>query len=186
MSNQYSMKGSVKPLKGGVVTSNYGNFETLTATNLQLENISVVGLLEDGIFENVIIKDSEILNTVIGAQSPNVAYFTDLSTTQNVTFKSNIFGSDVYWDPSNLVFNINNAALNVGGCSYLGNIEICENYIRATNEDGDINIYPKDIGSIYLNGPVYNSTSIGNFYSEINNGGATFNVRDNLLFVSTQ
>lgn len=186
MSNQYSMKGSVKPLKGGVVTSNYGNFETLTATNLQLENISVVGLLEDGIFENVIIKDSEIINTVIGAQSPNVGYFTDLYTTQNVTFRSNVFGSDVTWDPSELSFNINNASLRVNGCSYLGNIEICENHIRATNPDGNINIYPKDSGTVYVTGPLYNSTSIGNFYTEVLNGNVILNSARDLLFTSSR
>lgn len=186
MSNQYSMKGSVKPLKGGVVTSNYGNFETLTATNLQLENINVVGLLEDGIFESVIIKDSEIINTVIGAQSPNVGYFTDLYATQNVTFRSNIFGSDVTWDPSNLIFSINNSSFRVNGCSYLGNIEICENYIRATNPDGNINIHPKDSGSVYVNGPFYNSTSIGNFYTEVLNGNIILNSKLDLLFNSTR
>ena len=186
MSNQYSMKGSVKPLKGGVVTSNYGNFETLTATNLQLENISVVGLLEDGIFENVIIKDSEIINTVIGAQSPNVGYFTDLYATQNVTFRSNVFGSDVTWDPSTLTFSINNSSFIVNGCSYLGNIEICENYIRATNPDGNINIHPKDSGSVYVNGPFYNSTSIGNFYTDVLNGNVILNSKFDLLFNSTR
>ena len=186
MSNQYSMKGSVKPLKGGVVTSNYGNFETLTATNLQLENINIVGLLEDGIFESVIIKDSEIINTVIGAQSPNVGYFTDLYSTQNVTFRSNIFGSDVTWDPSTLIFSINNSSFRVNGCSYLGNIEICENYIRATNPDGNINIHPKDSGSVYVNGPFYNSTSIGNFYTEVLNGSVILNSKFDLLFNSTR
>ena len=186
MSNQYSMKGSVKPLKGGVVTSNYGNFETLTATNLQLENINIVGLLEDGIFESVIIKDSEIINTVIGAQSPNVGYFTDLYATQNVTFRSNVFGSDVTWDPSTLIFSINNSSFRVNGCSYLGNIEICENYIRATNPDGNINIHPKDSGSVYVNGPFYNSTSIGNFYTEVLNGSVILNSKFDLLFNSTR
>lgn len=185
MSNQYSMKGSVKPLKGGVVTSNYGNFETLTATNLQLENISIVGLLEDGIFENVIIKDSEIINTVIGAQSPNVGYFTDLYATQNVTFRSNIFGSDVTWDPSTLIFSVNNSSFMVNGCSYLGNIEICENYIRATNPDGNINIYPRDSGSVYVNGPFYNSTSSGNFYTDVLDGSVILNSKFDLLFNST-
>lgn len=186
MSNQYSMKGSVKPLKGGVVTSNYGNFETLTATNLQLENINIVGLLEDGIFESVIIKDSEIINTVIGAQSPNVGYFTDLYATQNVTFRSNVFGSDVTWDPSTLIFSINNSSFRVNGCSYLGNIEICENYIRATNPDGNINIHPKDSGSVYVNGPFYNSTSVGNFYTEVLNGSVILNSKFDLLFNSTR
>jgi hypothetical protein len=180
------MKGSVKPLKGGVVTSNYGNFETLTATNLQLENINIVGLLEDGIFESVIIKDSEIINTVIGAQSPNVGYFTDLYATQNVTFRSNVFGSDVTWDPSTLIFSINNSSFRVNGCSYLGNIEICENYIRATNPDGNINIHPKDSGSVYVNGPFYNSTSIGNFYTEVLNGSVILNSKFDLLFNSTR
>lgn len=186
MSNQYSMKGSVKPLKGGIVTSNYGNFDTLTATNLQLENINVVGLLEDGIFENVTIKNSEIINTVIGAQSPNVGYFTNLYTTQNVGFTSNVFGSDVTWDPSTLTFSVNNSSFRVNGCSYLGNIEICQNYIRATNPDGNINIYPKDSGSIYVNGPFYSSASLGNFYTEVLNGNIILNSNRDLLFTSSR
>jgi hypothetical protein len=100
MSNQFSMKGSTKPLKGMTVSSNFGSFETLTATNLQLESINIAGLFEDGVFQNVVIKDSQIFNTVIGAEGPNVGYFSDLRTNQDVKFISNVFGSYVQWDPN--------------------------------------------------------------------------------------
>jgi hypothetical protein len=179
------MKPSAKPLKGMTVTSNFGSFETLTATNLQLESINIAGLFEDGVFQNVVIKDSQIFNTVIGAEGPNVGYFSDLYTNQNVKFISNQFGSYVEWDPSNAIFSINNSTFQVNGCSYLGNIEICENYIRATNLDGSINFYPNGAGTIYAYGPMYISTSNGNYYSEFTSGGSTVITRDDIVFMSS-
>ena len=127
MSNQFSMKGSTKPLKGMTVSSNFGSFETLTATNLQLESINIAGLFEDGIFQNVVIKDSQIFNTVIGAEGPNVGYFSDLYANQKVKFISNMFGSYVEWDPVEATLNLANSDLRVNQCSYLGNLEICQN-----------------------------------------------------------
>ena len=185
MSNQFSMKRSTKPLKGQTITSNYGSFDTLTANNLQLESISIAGILEDGILQNVVIKDSQIINTVIGAESPNVGYFSDLRAYQNVNFISNMFGSTVSWDPTTAIFNIKNSTLKVEGCSFLGNLEICENYISATNVNGDVNIIPNGIGTIYLQGPVYNTISQGNFYSEVNSGGITFTSQDDIIYVSS-
>jgi hypothetical protein len=179
------MKPSAKPLKGMTVSSNFGSFETLTATNLQLESINIAGLFEDGVFQNVVIKDSQIFNTVIGAEGPNVGYFSDLRTNQNVKFISNIFGSYVEWDPSTAIFNINNSTLRVNECSYLGNLEICENFIRATNLDGSINFFPNGTGTIYAYGPMYISTSNGSYYSEFTSGGSTVLTRDNIIFMSS-
>lgn len=185
MSNQYSMKGSRKPLKGSMITSNFGSFETLNVTNLQLESISVAGLFEDGIFQNVVIKDSEIINTVIGVESPNIGYFTNLKAYQNVNFISNNFGSSVSWNSDTSIFQLQNATLDVRGCSFLGNIEICENYIRATNPDGSINMFPNGTGALNFYGPIYNNISQGNFYSVIEKGSLTFIVNDDIKISSS-
>lgn len=186
MSNQLSMKPSTKPLKGLTVSSNFGSFDTLSATNLKLESINIAGVFEDGVFQNVFIKDSQISNTVIGAEGANVGYFTDLRTNQDVKFISNNFGSYVGWDPTTSIFEINNGTLQVNGCSYLGNIKICQNYIRATNLDGSINIHPNGYGSIYIWGPTYTSTSTGSIYSEITSGGSTLLTKDNIIFYSSE
>jgi hypothetical protein len=186
MSNQYGMKPSRKPLKGQTVTSNYGNFDTLVVSNLQLENINIAGLFQDGIFLNVVIKDSEISNTVIGVESPNVGNFTNLKTYQNVEFLSNVFNSYVSWDPSTSIFTINNGEFRVKGCSYLDNIEICRNDIKAINENGSINMYPNNIGSLNLYGPININSTFGNFYSKISDGGATFNIKDDFLITSSK
>lgn len=186
MSNQFSMKGSTKPLKGMTVSSNFGSFETLTATNLQLESINIAGLFEDGVFQNVVIKDSQIFNTVIGAEGPNVGYFSDLRTNQDVKFISNVFGSYVQWDPTTSVFNINDSTLRVNECSYLGNLEICENYIKATNLDGSINLFPDGNGTVYIWGPTYISTSSGSFYAEFVSGGSSLLTKDSISFYSSE
>lgn len=186
MSNQFSMKPSTKPLKGMTVSSNFGTFETLSATNLQLESINIAGLFEDGVFQNVVIKDSQIFNTVIGAEGPNVGYFSDLYANQGVKFISNNFGSYIEWDPSTNIFNINNAELRVNECSYLGNLEICENFIRATNLDGSINLYPNGFGSVFIWGPTYISTSTGSFYGEFTSGGSQILTKDTISFFSSE
>jgi hypothetical protein len=180
------MKPSAKPLKGLTVSSNFGTFETLNVANLQIEAVNIAGLFEDGIFQSVLIKDSEITNTVIGIGGPNVGYFTDLRTSQTVTLMSDQFGSNVTWDPTTSVFSINNSTLRVNECSFLGNLEICENYIRATNPDGNIGLYPKDYGNIYMYGPIYISTSLGNYYSELTQGGVTFLAKTDLFFKSSE
>ena len=186
MSNQFSMKPSTKPLKGLMVSSNFGTFDTLTATNLQLESINIAGLFEDGIFQNVVIKDSQIFNTVIGAETPNVGFFTDLYANNNVKFISNNFGSYVEWDPTTQTFNINNSSLRVNACSFLGNLQICQNFIRATNLDGGINLFPNGLGSINIWGPTHISTSTGSFYAELTSGGSTLLAKENIIFGSSE
>jgi hypothetical protein len=185
MSNQFSMKTSNKPLKGQTVTSNYGVFDTVSANNLILESISIAGVFEDGMLLNVTIKDSNIINTVIGVEGANVGYFTQLQSSETVTFLGDAFGSYVSWDPIDSTFTINGGTFKVEGCSYLDNIEICRNDIKATNLNGDINLYPNGLGTLYLNGPVYNKTSNGNYYTEVNQGSVTFSAKNNILLSSS-
>lgn len=59
----------------------------------------------------------------------------------------------------------------MNGCSYFDNIEICVNTISATNTDGDINIVPNRYGQVFINGPITNISTTGNFNSTILNGG---------------
>jgi hypothetical protein len=134
MSNLYSSKPLTKPLKGGNVISNFGSFDTVSANTLILENVSIAGVYEDGIFIGVTIQDSELINTSIGLQQPNIGYFTELKTFNDVTFTSNIANTNLTWDPDTgqLYISSTNGSFKVDGCSYLGNLEICRNDILAT------------------------------------------------------
>lgn len=186
MSNQLSMKPSVKPLKGQTISSNYGYFDTINASSLKLETLNIAGVFEDGILLNVIIKDSQFINSVIGAEgSPNVGFFTDLTTFGDVTFRSNVSAEFVSWDPSTGIFTISND-LRVNGCSQLGNIEICNNDIKATNLNGDVTIQSNGQGTIYLTGPVYNVATTGSYFSNISNGGVTFQAKDDISLYTSR
>ena len=183
MSSNISMKPLTKPLKGQILQSNYGSFETIATNNLVLENLSIEGLIENGTFSGSIVK-GEIDDTPIGITLPNIGNFTDLTTYGDVIFYSNIIGSAVSWDSNTGILDLGNSTFRVDGCSYLGNLRICNNFIRATNLGGDVEIIPNG-GSVYLNGPVYNVSSYGNFYTQMQNGSLTFDVKNNILLQST-
>lgn len=178
-----SSKQSVKPLKGVSLNSNLANIGTINAGVLKGDSIELPNF-EDGIIYNVIIEDSEIRNSIIGANGQNSAFFVNLQTTGDVAFLSNIPGASVSWDPDTGLFYIT-SDLKVGGCSFLGNIEICNNDIKASNLNGDININPNGLGTLYLNGPIYNKTTNGSFYTELANGGMTFLIDDNITLYSS-
>lgn len=183
MSSNISMKPLTKPLKGQILQSNYGSFDTISTNNLVLENLSIEGLIENGTFSGTLV-GGEIDDTPIGITLPNIGNFTDLTTYGDVIFNSNIIGSAVSWDSNTGILNLGNSTFKIDGCSFLGNLEICQNYIRATNIGGDVIVIPKG-GLIYLNGPVYNVSSYGNFYTQMQNGGLTFDVKNNILLQST-
>lgn len=168
MSN-YSAKSSQKPLKGKTTISNSGIFNTLTANSLILENISITGVYENGIFNSVTINNGNISNTPIGTDGPSSAFFTTLTTSQEVNFLGASLSDYVSWDYLTGVFSIG-GELKVNGCSYFDNIEICVNTISATNTDGDINIVPNRYGQVFINGPITNISTTGNFNSTILNG----------------
>jgi hypothetical protein len=169
MSN-YSAKSSQKPLKGKTTISNSGIFNTLTANSLVLENISIAGVYENGIFDSVTFNNGNISNTPIGIDGPSTAFFTKLTTSQEVNFLGSSLNEYVSWDYLSGVFSIG-GKLKVDGCSYFDNIEICVNTISATNADGDINLVPNGYGKVFINGPITNISTTGNFNSTILNGG---------------
>lgn len=175
MSNQYQSKTQAKPLKGGGIAPIYANFNVLSAENFIFQENDITELLDTSLLDGINIINSGINNTVIGEEVANEGYFTELKTFDDVTFLGkavgNDVGNDVYWDSNNSTLNLlNDTELNVEGCSQFGNIRICVNDIKATNDNGNINIIPDGIGSIVLRGPVFNRSTSGNFYTEMVNG----------------
>ena len=74
MNSVSTSKPLTKPLKGGIQSGGVGVFDSLSVNSIKFETISVAGLLEDSILSNVTIRDSEIINTVIGVNGPNIGW----------------------------------------------------------------------------------------------------------------
>lgn len=175
-----------KPLKGETIVSNYGSFDTISATTLILDQTAVAGLVEGAFFDGVTIINSNIYNTVIGVDGPQAGYFTQLNTFSDVVFYGSGRDEAIYWNVDEATFYITSSAnFKVAGCAQLGNLEICDNDISAMNTNGDIRLKPNGFGTIYFDGPIYNVTSIGDYLSEYKNGGMTFNVKNNISLNSS-
>lgn len=175
----YNTKTSQKPLKGGQTISGIGIFDTLSANSIVLENVSIAGVYENGIFQNVSILNSTIVNTPIGIGGPSIGIFTDLKSTQTVNFLGSVLNQYVSWDPLTGIFDIS-GELQVNGCSYFDNIEICVNTISATNTDGDINIVSNRNGSVHVDGALINVATTGNFSSKLLSGSFNVNAYSNV------
>lgn len=175
-----------KPLKGETIVSNYGSFDTISATTLILDQTAVAGLVEGAFFDGVTIINSNIYNTVIGVDGPQAGYFTQLNTFSDVVFYGSGRDEAIYWNVDEATFYITSSAnFKVAGCAELGNLEICDNDISAINTNGDIRLKSNGFGTIYFDGPIYNVTSIGDYLSEYKNGGMTFNVKNNISLNSS-
>jgi hypothetical protein len=185
MNSLTTSKPMTKPLKGGMQAVSVGVFDTLSINSLKLETIDIAGIIEDSILTNVTIKDSEIINTVIGIAGPNVGYFTEIQTNNDVTMLGNNLGESVLWDASTGIFTIN-GELDVNGCSQLGNIRICNNDIRSTNLNGEINILPNGLGNLNIRAPVDIRSSNGSFLLNMSNGGYTNNIQNNIQNFSSR
>lgn len=128
-------KSSSKPLKGNQVIAGSGTFDTLQVKSLIIDNLSIAGVFEDNILNNVKITNSQIENTIIGLEQPNQGFFTILQTGESgagfpVNFYSNTIGDSVNWDPTQSLLTVNGEFL-VRDCSTLGKIKICNNRIRS-------------------------------------------------------
>ncbi len=183
MSNSFSSKGGYrsKPLKGGGVSSNYGIFDTIIANTVKFENVQIEGIVEDLLLSNVIIEDSIINNTPIGLDEPNAGQFTTLNTFSYVNFSGSL--GSVSWDPSTSLFFIT-SDLRVGGCSLLGNLDICNNTISAVNSNGDIIISPNNLGKVSITGPINNVSNLGNLVITMITGGGTVTTYLNQIYTS--
>jgi hypothetical protein len=173
-----------KPLKGTSLSANSGVFDILEANKIILPADTLDGLIDGSQLVGVTIIDSEIINTVIGANGANQGFFTTLSVKGDITFNS--VNGDKYatWDSINGVFAIN-GGLNVTECSTLGNLSICENTISALNVNGDIKLVPRQRGGIYLSGPITNVvSSTGNYLTSLKNGNVTFSSSDYINLTS--
>jgi len=172
----YSSKGQNKLLKGPQFVGNIASFDNIIVNNIALDNLS-------SILSGVIIDNSNIYNTVIGIGGPKQAYFTDLRASGVVQFDGDDVNNYVKWDPITNTFDIR-GELQVTGCSYFDNIEICENTISATNTNGQINIIPNNTGRVNVIGSINNVTTTGNFNSNVMNGGFYVNASSNVTIGS--
>lgn len=178
MSTNVTSKPMVKPLKGAASGATDVVFDTLVAGNLEIP-----GLFEDSTIFNIVIEDSVINNTIIGVDGDTIGYFSELTVNGDTFLMNNLGDIGVYWDSQNNIFNIN-TDLKVTGCSILGNLEICENYIKAINNNGDVQIIPDGFGTIFLQGPITNFASNGNFSSTLKNGNFQVTASDYIKLTS--
>lgn len=181
MSSNSTTKPMQKPLKGINPGDVIGNFDTLTANSLSIPNL----FSPDGILSNLIIQNSDIQSTAIGVSGPSVGVFTSITSLGPYTLIGFEVGSSVVWDPTDGTFTVNGTFI-VTGCSFLGNLEICSNFIKATNFNGDVEIIPNGLGSIYLKGGVINVASIGNFYTQLDSGSVTFTAANSISLNSAR
>jgi len=179
MSTNYTTKPLTKPLKGSLPGYGIGDFDTLSASQFNVD-----GFFEDGVIVNINIQDSTINNTAIGVEGPSLGVFQSITDYGDLTLIS--VGGSVYWDSDNLEFNINNSDLIVTGCSRLGNLEICDNYIKALNSNGDVEIIPNGVGTVFIRGAINNIASFGNLTSDMNTGSVSFAGRDAISVLSRQ
>jgi hypothetical protein len=175
-----------KPLKGYSFSANAAFLTNVTISNLNIPTDAVENLINGTNFTGVTILDSVINNTIIGTNSPNVAYFSDLNVFHDVTFLSLDHTKSVYWNASTGTLSLT-GDFEVSGCALLGNLDICQNTIRAVNLNGDINLIPDHLGTIYLRGPINNQvTSTGNFYSNLADGNVTMIASDYISLISNK
>lgn len=166
-----------KPLKGTVLSNVSGDFGNLTAKNVSFSPAVISSLLFGALIDSAIIINSEIDNSIIGASSPNEAFFSNLTTTNNVNFLSVDNFHSVNWNPNTNIFKIT-GDLEVTQCGLFGNIQICHNTIKAINTNGPVNILANGVGGLNLTGNITNIASSGNHLVRVLNGSATYDIND--------
>lgn len=166
-------KLSIKPLQG---------YDTSDSTTVLLEDTTIEAVAEQisqsGVsFDGIQITNSQINSTVLGNLSPSSAIFTSLNTIQDVNFAGSNPGEYVSWNSATGQFIISGRLI-TDGCAQLGNIEICNNDIKAVNTNGDINLIPNGNGEVDIRGPILNISNIGNFLSNMTNGSISLIARN--------
>jgi hypothetical protein len=180
-----NIMGLAKPLKGSSLNLDSANIGKLRLDQLDIPLGSLQYLMSGLNLDNVLITNSQIENTIIGKNVSNEANFTKLITTSDVIMYNLDKSNFVSWDATNSIFSID-ASFSVIGCATIGNIQICQNTISAINNNGNINIIPNGLGTIFLTGPVQNVVnSQGNYLTSLANGNINFLSSDYILFNSS-
>ena len=159
---------SVKPLKG-ILNVNTSNISGVIGNDTVFTKQIVPAILSENGVNNVTITDSVLINCIIGLGSATEAFFTLIHANNDVEFLGLDPTQYTKWDSATGELSIS-GSLKVTGCSYLDNIEICKNYIRADNLNGDISIFSNNLGSIFLQGGIIHNATSGNYSSIISNG----------------
>lgn len=173
-------KISTKPLQGSVYDT---SLETTLVDSETFQDVISTTVISSGL-DNVTITNSIIDSTDIGSRIPGLGQFSELRTFGAVRFYNTNSIPSVEYNPITNTFSLT-GKLNVQGCSQLGNIEICNNDIKAVNTNGDINIIPNGTGELNISGSVFNVATTGNFYSNMTNGSYTFIAKDEISFLSS-
>lgn len=173
-------KLSTKPLTGTVYDT---SVDTTIIDSDAFQSAVSTTVISTGL-DNVTITNSIIDSTDIGSRTPGLGQFSELRSFGTVRFYNSSSIQAVEYDPINNTFSLTGKLI-VGGCSKLGNIEICNNDISATNSDGDINILPNGTGELNITGPFFNISTHGNFYSNMTNGSYTFIGKEEFKIVSS-
>jgi hypothetical protein len=163
---------SVKPLKGQSLSVNSGNLSNVISSDTTFTKVIIPNVLSENGINGVTITDSTLINCIIGKGSATEAFFTLIHTSNDVEFLGLDPTQSVKYNSATGEFSVA-GSLKVIGCSYLDNIEICKNYIRADNLNGDISILSNNIGSIFLKGGIFHTATTGNYSSIITNGSNT-------------
>jgi hypothetical protein len=169
-----------KPLKGhNLISQRGGNveLESLTASNIFIEDINVSDLIKgDFVFDPIDIDSGTIDGVVIGGDNSGPATFTSLQTGNasgtgfDVLFYATTLGDFIRWDPNTSTFFINgNLFVRDETSLGSGNIQIVGNTILSSNTDGNIILDPNGEGCVIIESGI-TQTSI---YCDV-----TFNVTD--------
>lgn len=174
-------KNIVKPLKGLSVNVGTGVFNTITTKSIILDNLTIAGVFENNILNNVQITNSQINNTTIGLQNPAAGSFTNLQSGNvgagyPVTFYGNVIGDSVTWNPNNSTFTVN-GALNIRDCTAISDFSICKGTLGTSNTKGLT--LSSSTANIYI--PQYtnlNFSTTGNNYLVGSGGSLLINSTD--------
>jgi hypothetical protein len=175
---------SQKPLKGNSVSVNSNNINNVLASDSIFTSVTIPAILSSEEISNVVIRDSTIINTTIGISSESPAYFSSLNASANVLFAGMDPSQNVFWNSMTGQLSVT-GSLKLTGCSYLDNIEICKNYIRADNLNGDITLSSNNLGTLFFQGGITHNASTGNYTSIVQNGSNTQISKNDITLTSS-
>jgi len=161
-------------LKGASLDLSSANIGDLSSSNLKISPTNLQSLMSGTNLDNVVMTNSSIYNTVIGADGTNDAFFEQLTTYGDVIFYSADQTNNVTWNSATGVLSVD-GKVDITGCVTIDNLKICRNDITAVNANGNVNIISDGAGIINIRGPISNIVnSTGNYLTQLANGSITF------------